>query len=94
MGEILLDPTDTVERSQKDFAPRLDSLSGTTIGLLDISKSKGSFFLDRVEEVLREEYGVKEVVRRMKPTVTRPAPEPIRVELREQCDAVIEALSD
>ena len=94
MGEMLLDPTDTVERSQKDFAPRLDSLAGTTIGLLDISKAKGSFFLDRVEEVLREQYGVKEVLRRMKPTVTRPAPEPIRVELCEKCDAVIEALSD
>ncbi len=94
MGEMLLDPTDTVERSQKAFAPRLDSLSGTTIGLLDISKAKGSFFLDRVEEVLREQYGVKEVLRCMKPTVTRPAPEPIRVELRERCDAVIEALSD
>ncbi len=94
MGEFLLDPTDKVERSQKYFAPRLDSLAGTTIGLLDISKAKGSFFLDRVEEVLREQYGVKMVLRRMKPTVTRPAPEPIRVELREQCDAVIEALSD
>ena len=94
MGEFLLDPTDKVERSQKYFALRLDSLAGTTIGLLDISKAKGSFFLDRVEEILREQYGVKMVLRRMKPTVTRPAPEPIRVELREQCDAVIEALSD
>ena len=94
MGEFLLDPTDKVERAQKDFAPRLDSLARTTIGLLDISKAKGSFFLDRIEEVLREQYGVKEVLRRMKPTVTRPAPEPIRAELREQCDAVIEALSD
>ena len=94
MGELLLDPTDKVERSRKDFAPRLDSLAGTTVGLLDISKAKGSFFLDRVEEVPREQYGVKEVLRRMKPTVARPAPEPIRAELREQCDAVIEALSD
>ena len=94
MSDVLLDPTDKVERSQRDFAPRLDSLAGTTIGLLDISKAKGAFFLDHVEEVLREEYGVKEVLRRMKPTVTRPAPEPLRVELRERCDAVIEALSD
>lgn len=94
MGDILLDPTDKVERSQKAFAPRLESLAGTTIGLLDISKSKGSFFLDRVEEILREQYGVKDVLRRMKPTVTRPAPEPIKAELTEKCDAVIEALSD
>lgn len=94
MGEMFLDPTDKVERTQKVFAPRLDTLSGTTIGLLDISKSKGVFFLDRVEEVLRQQYGVKEVLRRMKPTVTRPAPEAIKTELREKCDAVIEALSD
>jgi hypothetical protein len=94
MGDILLDPTDKVERSQKAFAPRLDTLAGTTLGLLDISKSKGAFFLDRVEEILREQYGVKDVLRRMKPTVTRPAPEPIKAELTEKCDAVIEALSD
>ena len=94
MGDILFDPTDKVERSQKAFAPRLDTLTGTTIGLLDISKSKGAFFLDRVEEVLRQQYGVKDVLRRMKPTVTRPAPEAIKAELTEKCDAVIEALSD
>jgi hypothetical protein len=94
MGELFLDPTDTVERAPVAFAPRLDTLAGKTIGLLDISKAKGAFFLDRVEEVLRERYGVKDVVRRMKPTVTRPAPEPLRVELQQQCDAVIEALSD
>ncbi|MBI3247546.1 MAG: hypothetical protein HYZ50_13670 [Deltaproteobacteria bacterium] len=94
MSDMLLDPTDKVERSQKVFAPRLDTLAGTTIGLLDISKSKGVFFLDRVEEVLRDKYGVKEVLRRMKPTVARTAPAAIKVELTEKCDAVIEALSD
>ena len=94
MGETFLDPTDKVERAQKTFAPRLDTLAGKTIGLLDISKSKGSFFLDRVEEVLRQQYGVTDVLRRMKPTVTRPAPQPIKAELTEKCDAVIEALSD
>lgn len=94
MGEMFLDPTDKVERTQKVFAPRLDTLEGKTVGLLDISKSKGVFFLDRVEEILRQQYGVKDVLRRMKPTVTRPAPQPIKAELTEKCDAVIEALSD
>jgi hypothetical protein len=94
MGDLLLDPTDKVERQKTTFAPRLDTLAGKTIGLLDISKSKGAFFLDRVEEMLRQQYGVKEVLRRMKPTVTRPAPVALKEELREKCDAVIEALSD
>jgi hypothetical protein len=91
---MLLDPTDKVERTQQAFAPRLDTLAGKTIGLLDISKAKGSFFLDRLEEMLRAQYGVKDVLRRMKPTVTRPAPEPLKAELAEKCDAVVEALSD
>ncbi len=94
MGEVLLDPTDRVERGEKKLAPRLDTLEGKTIGLLDISKAKGNFFLDRVEELLRERYGVREVLRRMKPSVARTAPEDLRQELREKCDALIEALSD
>ena len=94
MGEIFLDPTDKVERGEKAFAPWLETLAGKTIGLLDINKAKGSFFLDRLEEVLRERYGVKEVVRRKKLSPGRLVHEPVKAELREQCDAVIEALSD
>ena len=94
MGDMLLDPTDQMEQEPQAFAPRLESLSGKTVGLLDISKSKGASFLDRVEEVLRADYGVSEVVRRMKPTVARPAPDDLRAELVAQCDAIIEALSD
>ena len=66
MSDILLDPTDKVDRGQKVFAPRLDTLAGTTIGLLDINKAKGVYFLNRIEEVLRQRYGVKEVLRRKK----------------------------
>jgi hypothetical protein len=94
MGEIMLDPTDKVEREEKNLAPRLDTLEGKTLGLLDISKAKGNFFLDRVEEILREQYGVKEVLRRMKPAVARTAPEDLKKELSEKCDGLIEALSD
>jgi hypothetical protein len=94
MGEIMLDPTDKVERGEKNLAPRLETLEGKTLGLLDISKAKGNFFLDRVEEILREQYGVKEVLRRMKPAVARTAPEELKKELSGKCDALIEALSD
>ena len=94
MGTVLLDPTSQADQSSKAFATRLDSLSGTTIGLLDINKAKGVFFLDRLEEILREQYGVKEVLRRTKLTPGRPAAEAIQQELQEKCDAVIEALSD
>jgi hypothetical protein len=94
MGEIFLDPTDKVDYGKKAFAPRLDSLAGKTIGLLDINKAKGSFFLDCLEEMLRERYGVKDVLRRKKTSPGRLVPETVKTELREKCDAVIEALSD
>jgi len=94
MDQVFLDPTDQIDRGTKSFAPRLDTLVGKTVALLDINKSKGVYFLDRVEEVLRERYGVKEVLRRKKVSAGKMASEQIKQELREKCDAVIEALSD
>ena len=40
--------------------PRLGSLAGKKIALLDISKPGGSFFLDRLEKIFRERYQVGE----------------------------------
>ncbi len=72
---------------------RLASLSGKKIGLLDISKPGGNFFLDRLEKILRERYGVAEVVRARKPTFAKNAPPPVIEQLRG-VDAVIEGLAD
>jgi hypothetical protein len=74
-------------------APRLAGLQGRTIGLLDISKPGGSIFLDRVEYLLKERYGVARVVRTMKPTFAKPGPKDT-MEVIRQTDAVIEALAD
>jgi hypothetical protein len=72
---------------------RLSSLAGKKIGLLDISKPGGSFFLDRLEEILRTRYRVAEIVRARKPTYTKNAPAQIFEQLRG-LDAVIEGLAD
>ena len=72
---------------------RLPSLKGKKIGLLDISKPGGNLFLDRMEQILRERYGVAEVVRARKPTFAKVAPPPVIEQLRSM-DAVIEALAD
>jgi hypothetical protein len=88
-----LDPTDSVAVPRK-IAPRLESLDGKTITLLDISKAKGNHLLDRLEELLRERAHPAAIVRRKKPTFARPAPEDLRQEILERSDAVIEALAD
>jgi hypothetical protein len=72
---------------------RLQSLRGKTVGLLDISKTGGNLFLDRLERLLRERFNVANVVRTAKPTFAKPAPPGIMERLRT-VDAVVEALAD
>jgi hypothetical protein len=72
---------------------RLQTLAGKSIGLLDISKGGGSFFLDRLEKIFRERYQVGEVTRARKPTFTKNAPDQVIEQLRK-ADAVVEALAD
>jgi len=83
------------ENTPKAAAPpqRLTSLAGKKIGLLDISKPGGSFFLDRLEEILRSKYNAGEVVRTRKPTYSKNAPPQIIEQLRS-VDAVVEGLAD
>ncbi len=49
---VLLDPTAEHRPASRPAAPRLASLSGATVALLDISKPRGDVFLDRIEELL------------------------------------------
>ena len=95
MRTVLVNPMDEARRAEGRPAPRIESLAGTTIGLLDISKPGGKVFLDRLEANLKERYGVNTVVREMKPTFTKPAPVEVIERLMSQgVDAVIEALAD
>jgi hypothetical protein len=88
-----VNPLDEAASSARTAAPRLDTLAGKTVGLLDISKPGGSVFLDRLERILVEEHGVAGVVRVTKPTYTKPAPAEVLEGLRF-VDGVIEALAD
>ena len=95
MPITLVNPLDETPRVLSKPAPRLANLTGTTIGLLDISKSGGSIFLDHLENLLKKRFGVARVIRVMKPTFTRPAPDAVIEKLVDaKCDAVIEALAD
>ncbi len=92
MTRVLLDPTGERNPASRPRLPRLASLDGRTVGLLDISKPRGDLFLDRVEERLRGSGAT--VLRFRKPTFTKPAPVDLRQEIASRCDAVIEALAD
>lgn len=89
---VLLDPTGERESAARPRAPRLSSVSGKTLGLLDISKPRGDVFLDRLSELLVAR-GAR-IERFLKPTFTKPAPLDLRQQIHAKCEAVIEALAD
>ena len=86
---ILLDPTGERQLAQR---PRLATLSGVTVGLLDIAKPRGDRFLDRIQQRLESAGAI--VQRYRKPTFTKPAPIDLRQQIAVQCGAVVEALAD
>lgn len=92
MNEVLLDPTSQLNPSTKNLLPRLSTLTGKTLGLLDINKPRGDVLLDRLE-LLFSEQGIT-VKRYAKPTMTRVAPVELKQQIAQECDAVVEALAD
>lgn len=89
---ILLDPTAERTPATREPLPRLPSLEGKTIALLDISKARGDVFLDQLEKQLNER-GIH-TKRYRKPTFARTAPTPLQQQIATECDGVIEALAD
>jgi hypothetical protein len=92
MTTVLLDPTGETQPAVRNLNARLESLTGVTVGLLDISKPRGKEFLDEVEAQLTE-LGAR-VKRYAKPTFTRLAPTELSQQIAVECDAVIEGLAD
>ena len=90
----LLDPTSQGDVSAKFLAPRLDSLDGKVMGLLDITKNGSDIFLERIEELMRDRFDLGDVIHVKKPTFSRPAPLELLAELAERADFVIEGLAD
>ena len=89
----VLDPTPEHPAEATPPAPALAALAGARIGLLDNSKIRVDRFCDFVEEILRTEYGVADVVRRRKRNASAPAPDDVLFDLLT-CDGLISAVGD
>ena len=75
-------------------APRLPSLRGARLALIDNSKHNADAFLRTLETILTREYGVARVeqYRKMSPSV--PTPPEILARMAESCDALVHAVAD
>lgn len=89
----ILDPTDERVPVTRQVAPRSGEITGT-VALLDISKPRGNVLLDRLEALLKDRLPGITVNRYAKPTFTKPAPEALRQQIRQENDFVIEGLAD
>jgi hypothetical protein len=90
-GIEILDPTIRAAGAVMP-APRLTSLRGKRVGLLDNSKEKADIFLTALAERLAEHFTPAEVIHRRKPAYSRVAPPAVIEELRQTCDCVVTAM--
>ncbi len=91
--ETILDPTDERVPVARQITPRTGNLSGI-IGLMDIRKPRGNILLDELERLFGERMPDLEVRRYAKPTFTKPCPDPLRAQIKAECNYIIEGLAD
>jgi len=93
MALRVLDPTNETVAPLGQPAPRLASLAGKTVGFISNGKEGTLGFFNHLERILRERFGVAEVVRRVKSNYSAPADPDIVDELR-RWQAVVTGIGD
>ena len=89
----VLDPTAGEPAATGQRAPRLDTLEGKTVGFISNGKEGTKRFFAHLEKMLREDYGVANVVTRIKSNYSAPADAHIVAEIK-QWDAVVSGIGD
>lgn len=89
----VLDPTPGTTPPVGRLAPRLDTLEGKTVGFVSNGKEGTKGFFRHLDAMLREEFGVAQVVSRTKSNYSAPADKHIVDEIRSW-DAVVSGLGD
>ena len=80
-------PTGDADTQSKRLAPRLKTLRGARIGILDNCKEFADVVLRGVANVLEREYGVAEIEFWRKSYLG--VPSPFAKEMANECDAII-----
>jgi hypothetical protein len=91
---IVVHPAAEDVARQLGLAPRLPSLRGARLGLIDNSKHNADAFLHTLETILTRDYGVERVERYRKASPSIPTPPEILARLAESCDALVHGVAD
>jgi hypothetical protein len=93
MAFQVLDPTNETAPSRGEPAPRLATLAGKTVGFISNGKEGTQDFFAHLDRMLREEFGVAEVIRRVKSNYSAPADRDIADEIA-RWHAVVTGIGD
>lgn len=93
MNFRVLDPTNEARPLAGTLAPRLASLQGKTVGIISNGKEGTKRYFAHLDRMLREEFGVADVVLRVKSNYSAPADAHIVEEIRHW-DAVVTGIGD
>lgn len=93
MALQVLNPTNETTAPLGQPAPRLGSLAGRTVGFISNGKEGTRGFFTHLDRMLRSEFGVADVVLRVKSNYSAPADPAIAAEI-PRWDAVVTGLGD
>ena len=91
-GIRLYDPTAEPRHIEAKLAPRLASLEGKRIGILDNSKANAGTLMLAVARTLQERYGAGEIIKRDKPVAGPPSPQIL--DALAECDLALVGSAD
>ncbi len=90
----IVDPAAEDTAVAENLAPRLKTLTGTHVGVIDNSKHMAAELLAEVEVLLQQRYGVKQVTRYRKANPSIPTPPEALTSLTASCDAFVHGVAD
>lgn len=93
MNLEVLDPTNETLPPLGQPAPRRSTLAGKTVGFISNGKEGTKGFFAHLEQLLRADFGVADVVIRVKANFSAPAEPSIAAEIT-QWDAVVSGIGD
>ena len=89
----MLDPRGHLTIQRGTLAPRITSLRGATLGLLDNSKRNSDILLATIGQELKDRYGVSETIETTKPSASHVVSAQLQ-QLLARCHAIITGVGD
>jgi hypothetical protein len=90
----IVDPAAELDHVSEALAPRLQSLTGKRIALIDNTKHNADRFLEAVRALLEKRYGVAGFEYFRKFSASVPTPPDVIERLTKSCDALVHGVAD